>query len=214
MTANVSRKIVVGFDGSEAFGEQVLADAFELARREGHVELHVIQVIQPVVEAALAPAMALTADKDIERLRTHLQEAVQAEIARQGELKVAAVVAHVAIGSPAYEIVDLASRLDADMIVVGTHGRRGLGRAFLGSVAEHVVRLAGCPVIVTRPKAHVTRENIPQIEPLCPDCAKARAESKGETLWCARHSEHHPRAHVYSYEAKSSEPARPWGFHG
>ncbi|MGZ3453135.1 MAG: universal stress protein [Polyangiales bacterium] len=207
------RRIVVGFDGSETFGERVLADAFAIARREGHVELHVIQVVEPIVEAALAPAMALSAEKDIERLRTHLQAAVQEEIARQGELHVAAVVAHVAIGAPAYEIVDLASRLDADMIIVGTHGRRGLGRAILGSVAEHVVRIAGCPVIVTRAKSHVAREQIPQIEPLCPDCAKARAESKGQTLWCERHSEHHPRAHVYGYEAKSTEAARPWGFH-
>jgi nucleotide-binding universal stress UspA family protein len=210
MTRDI-RKIVVGFDGS--LGESVLADAFSIARREGHVELHVIQVVAPVVEAALSPMVTLSAGDEVERLRAHLQTAVQNEIAKQGELRVGAVVAHVAIGAPAYEIVDLASRLDADLIVVGTHGRHGIGRALLGSVAEVVVRRAGCPVIVTRPKSHATREKIPQIEPICPDCEKTRAESKGESLWCARHLEHHPRAHVYGYEARSTDAARPWGFH-
>lgn len=210
MTKDI-RKIVVGYDGS--LGEQVLADAFAIARREGHVEIHVIQVVAPVVEASLAPAMMVTAGDEVERLRAHLQNAVQSEIAKQGELRVAAVVAHVAIGAPAFEIVDLANRLDADLIVVGTHGRHGLGRALLGSVAENVVRRAGCPVIVTRPKAHATREKVPEIEPICSDCAKARAETKGQSLWCARHLEHHPRAHVYGYEARSADAARPWGFH-
>lgn len=45
------------------------------------------------------------------------------------------------------EIVGLAASLDADLIVMGTHGRRGLARAFLGSVAEKVVRYATVPVL-------------------------------------------------------------------
>jgi len=53
-------------------------------------------------------------------------------------------------GSPALEIIELAKRLPADMIVVSTHGRTGLKHVFLGSVAENVVRLAPCPVLVVR----------------------------------------------------------------
>jgi nucleotide-binding universal stress UspA family protein len=45
------------------------------------------------------------------------------------------------------EILTAASELDADLIVVGTHGRRGLNRALLGSVAEKVVRMADVPVL-------------------------------------------------------------------
>ncbi len=50
-------------------------------------------------------------------------------------------------GRPAREIVSYASRHGIDMIVMGTHGRTGVSRALLGSVAEAVVRRASCPVL-------------------------------------------------------------------
>jgi nucleotide-binding universal stress UspA family protein len=50
-------------------------------------------------------------------------------------------------GSPWSGITSLASELDADLIVMGTHGRRGISHALLGSVAEKVVRVARCPVL-------------------------------------------------------------------
>lgn len=53
-------------------------------------------------------------------------------------------------GSPAQEIVATANDWHADLIVVGTHGRGGLGRLVLGSVAEHVLREAPCPVLTIR----------------------------------------------------------------
>ena len=51
------------------------------------------------------------------------------------------------IGLPADEIVAMAARDAVDLIVVGTHGRKGLGHLVLGSVAEQVVRHAACPVL-------------------------------------------------------------------
>ena len=53
-------------------------------------------------------------------------------------------------GEPTREIVKLAQSLPADLIVISTHGRTGLTHVFLGSVAEHVVRHAPCPVLVVR----------------------------------------------------------------
>jgi universal stress protein A len=53
-------------------------------------------------------------------------------------------------GDPAPEVVRFASEFGCDLIVVGTHGRTGLARAALGSVAEAVVRSAPCPVLVVR----------------------------------------------------------------
>ena len=50
-------------------------------------------------------------------------------------------------GAPDEEIEALAKSMGADLIVIGTHGRRGLARALLGSVAEKVVRMAPCPVL-------------------------------------------------------------------
>jgi len=57
---------------------------------------------------------------------------------------------HALIGLPAHEIVDYASAIHADLIVMGTHGRTGLAHLLMGSVAEHVVRAASCPVLTVR----------------------------------------------------------------
>lgn len=58
-----------------------------------------------------------------------------------------------AIGVHDLEICRAASDTDADMIIMGTHGRTGLRHALLGSVAEKVVRRAPCPVLTIRPEA-------------------------------------------------------------
>jgi len=56
------------------------------------------------------------------------------------------------VGSPDAEIVNAAKEWPADVIVIGSHGRKGLQRALLGSVAEGVMRQAPCPVLVVRAK--------------------------------------------------------------
>lgn len=56
------------------------------------------------------------------------------------------------VGAPHTEIVRAADAEQADMIVMGTHGRSGLERLLLGSVAARVVRLAPCPVLTVRPR--------------------------------------------------------------
>jgi nucleotide-binding universal stress UspA family protein len=57
---------------------------------------------------------------------------------------------HVVEGEPAAEIVRFAVERKADMIVLGTHGRTGIGRFLLGSVAEQVMRKAPCPVLTVK----------------------------------------------------------------
>ena len=59
----------------------------------------------------------------------------------------------VRLGSPAAEIIAAATDLHADLVCISTHGRGGLARVLLGSVAESVVRQAPCPVLTVRPKA-------------------------------------------------------------
>ncbi len=53
-------------------------------------------------------------------------------------------------GDPAAEILRVADELKCDLIVMGMHGRRGVARLLMGSVAEHVVRKATCPVLVVK----------------------------------------------------------------
>lgn len=63
------------------------------------------------------------------------------------------VETHVAMGDPGAAIVNTAERFGADIIVMGTHGRTGLSRLLLGSVAEYVLRHARCPVLTIKPGA-------------------------------------------------------------
>ena len=55
-------------------------------------------------------------------------------------------------GDPAYEVVRLADAEQVDLIVVGSHGRTGMSRVLMGSVAEAIVRQAHCPVLVCKHK--------------------------------------------------------------
>lgn len=84
-------------------------------------------------------------------LKQHHARALGEDHSRTGEL---AVSYHVARGTPGPEVVRFAAEMDADWVVIGTHGRHGLPRALLGSVAEYVVRHAGCSVVAVRPKGH------------------------------------------------------------
>jgi nucleotide-binding universal stress UspA family protein len=91
--------------------------------------------------------------------------AIEAEMRASGEKRLSALAADethgevetnvlVRTGSPTLEIIDLARSLPADLIVISTHGRTGLKHVWLGSVAEHVVRHAPCPVLVVREQEH------------------------------------------------------------
>ncbi|MEI8032622.1 MAG: universal stress protein [Chlorobiaceae bacterium] len=72
------------------------------------------------------------------------------------EEKIAGIVADYVIYEGFAEecIIDYAKRKEADVIIMGSHGRRGLKRLFLGSVAEHVIRRAPCPVLVVKSTEH------------------------------------------------------------
>ncbi|HTM22059.1 MAG TPA: universal stress protein, partial [Kofleriaceae bacterium] len=109
---------------------------------------------------------------------------------------------HARIGAPAREIVELAEEVEADIVVVGTHGRHGINRLVLGSVAEHVVRDAHCPVLVARPRPDhfgPERDRKWSPEPPCQDCVDIRLSSGGEVHWCELHTKPHPVPHRYSY---------------
>jgi nucleotide-binding universal stress UspA family protein len=97
--------------------------------------------------------------QSMDRVRHVLDSArewVEAELERRAaDARTRGVTVRVAVrsGSPWQEIVDLASDEQADLVILGTHGRGGLGRALLGSVADRVVRMAPCPVLTVREPA-------------------------------------------------------------
>ena len=191
---------VVGVDFSD-MSNKALDQGLEVTNlRAG--EVHVVYV-QPDVPLdpmfAGAFQSAVTAESLLESVRQRAAERVSVVQNAQGKLAVTRVVVHVRKGSAGDEIAQLAADLDADLVVVGSHGRRGLSRLVLGSVAERVSRLARCPVFIVRPKAHQVADRVPEIEPACVDCVKRREETKGAEFWCKRHSEHHIRAHGFRY---------------
>lgn len=192
--------IVVGIDFSDTT-DFTLDQSIELATTRGGVDLHVVYVedelTSPRVPAA-DPERSTHTSEILELVQKRVGERLR-EAVKRGPLNIGHVIAHVRRGAPAENIVQLATHLDADLIVIGTHGRRGVQRMLLGSVAERVLRLARCAVLSVRVKDHEGLGKVPEIEPLCPECVKTRQASEGKELWCERHSEPHIRPHTYHY---------------
>lgn len=209
--ANQTRKIVVGIDYEE-LGEAALRTAIALASSAGGTEVHPVHVRSALEGFPISGRTVAKIDNDLETLRAYVDDVLSRWVSEHEAPMIPELSAHVTNGRPADALVRIAAGLRAGLIVVGTHGRRGLSRAIVGSVAGAVVARATCPVLVVRGITHDVIEPIADIEPPCADCEARRAETGGSALWCERHAEHHPRAHVYSYTGPSSGPARPWGF--
>ncbi len=105
------------------------------------------------------------------------------------------MIAHLRLEAPAQEIAQIAADLEADLVIVGTHGRRGISRLLLGSVAEAVVRLAPCPVFVVRPKA-LPAEG-PRSSPRARAVWRRGVATAGKEYWCEQHRAHHGQRHTY-----------------
>jgi len=144
----VMEKLLLATDLSEA-SSAATEEAFELAARLG-ASLLVVSVIDP--GSLLLPGGRFRAR--IDQVRENRELAAQALVERGREAGVT-VSFLVWTGDPGDMIVSAAEAEHADMIVVGSHGRGAVGRLFLGSVSEHVVRNAPCPVLVVRPKDSV-----------------------------------------------------------
>lgn len=122
--------------------------AFEVACAlavEGRGQLVVLHVERPPLATlgGTTGVPPLPNEYDRRRLREELQriQPVRAGIAIEHRLE---------YGDPAAVILEVAQETGADLIVMGTHGRTGLRRLLMGSVAERVVRKASCPVLTVR----------------------------------------------------------------
>lgn len=190
---------LVAVDGTPCSAHAVEVAAKLVASLGGAAELHIVHVIDVVpASAVLGIGPLVTPADQLESGRVVLDKACT----EVGRLFSGKVVGHLAAGPPWRAIVQMASSLRADLVVVGTAGRTGVARIALGSVAEMVVRHAGCPVLVARPKDHHTHAE-PSIEPPCSDCVAVQEKTARAELWCARHTSHHPRGHLH-YELPPS----------
>lgn len=215
MTNNVlshPRRIVVGID-YEQLGDDAFRAALALAVSAGGTEVHAIHTNPLLDGIPTSQRKVERMDKDVERLRQRVDEVLTKWREQHGDPQIPSISVHIASGRPSSEIVRLAAALQAGLVVVGTHGRRGLTRALLGSVAGEVVEKATCPVLVVRPIEHQLTDAVADVEPVCQECQARRMATGGQELWCERHAEHHPRAHVYSAGGGGAVFERPWGFH-
>ncbi|MBN2021399.1 MAG: universal stress protein [Pirellulales bacterium] len=136
------RTVVVPFDFSED-AAKALATARELIGDPAN--LHVVHVL-PILEAA-DPGVIWEAIDDESR-RQHADAALNDELARLGHGDAGHAV--ILFGDPGHEVVAYAEEVDAGLIVVASHGKSALRRLLLGSVAERIVRLAHCPVLMLK----------------------------------------------------------------
>lgn len=151
-------KILVPLDGSKP-AQQALEVALSLAKTP-QAEVIVCSIVDPVLVVGTTPPSPaidlLLTDRENEArhiIDDAVEKARRAGIKARGEMH---------LGVPYDEILSLANRTKPDAIVMGTHGRTGVTRMLLGSVAESVLRAAPCPVIVVRETAPVTaiRESV------------------------------------------------------
>ena len=147
-------KILCATDFSDA-GQAAEAHAVSLARALG-AELVYLHVNHETPLYGAGPLGTADVERVYEAQRRWASDTLAARVAaaQARGLRGRSVLRS---GSPHAEIVAACASEGADMIVIGTHGRSGLDRLLMGSVAERVVRTAPCPVLTVRPECDVTR---------------------------------------------------------
>jgi len=201
--------LLVGVDFSE-LADRALHEAFAQASQRADAEVHVLCVL-PVVGEDPGYAISTLGEKplldtEIHRLSVHVELQREKFRLEHPDARLGSpVVSHLFIGAAADGLVELASELGADLILIGTHNRTGFGRLFLGSVAEGTVRKARCPVLVIPAPAEPDAEVV--IAPPCAECVQTRLTTAGKEFWCPQHSERHSRRHTYHQSDRSSKDA-------
>jgi nucleotide-binding universal stress UspA family protein len=137
-------RILVPTDGSSD-ADRAVEHALDLAETYG-ADLYVLYVVDTNV---------LPLDPRTQQVAGYLEEAgrrAEAKVLERASGRdVDTVVTDVLEGSPHEVILEYADDNDVDLLVMGTHGRRGLDRVLLGSVTQRVLRTADVPVLVVRP---------------------------------------------------------------
>ena len=142
-------RVIVPLDGSP-MAEQALPHAKELAAYLG-LEVHLVRVVSQPMPAYMGPdAVEYYYDLDAELIKvaTNYLKNVESSLKQEG-LRVTSRTFH---GYAANNLVDYAKVLGQNLICMTTHGRTGLGRVFLGSVADKVLQEAVVPVLMVRAK--------------------------------------------------------------
>lgn len=139
-----AKKIVFPTDFSKT-SKTALEFAESLARGEGG-KLYIVHVEEPPAAYGGGDLFLAIPSATLEDVKRILLTFVPSDPSVSYEH-------HLVHGAPAEAITTFADSVNADLIVLGTHGRTGLNRMLMGSVAEAIVRHANCPVLTYKPKA-------------------------------------------------------------
>ena len=144
------QRILVPIDGSSTSAKG-LAEAIRLAKLTGG-RLRLVHVIDELSFALTMDAYAGRAGDWLKELRADATTLLEDARARAGEENVEAdaVLRDSFKGAVHDQVIAEAAESQADLIVIGTHGRRGLGRWVMGSSAEHILRMSPVPVLLVR----------------------------------------------------------------
>lgn len=144
--------IVLCTDGSELAGRALAAGLAVLRPAERIVVATVIDVVDPTLVTGSGMAGGVMSpealDDLVEAQRVDGQDVVDRAVDALG---LEGAETRVVRGVPGQALCDLATELGARALVIGSRGQGGIKRALLGSVSDHVVRHAPCPVVITTP---------------------------------------------------------------
>jgi nucleotide-binding universal stress UspA family protein len=141
MNTIANRTIVVPIDFSDE-SMAAIDSALDIAD-----ETSTVYVVHVLPELTMTEPGAMWQTVDDENRIRHAKKAMKE---RLSDAKYDKIQMETEVGDPGHRIVDVAERVGADLIVMPSHGRTGIKRVLIGSVAERVVRLAHCPVLVLR----------------------------------------------------------------
>jgi len=149
------KKVLFPVDFSEG-SDNALPYAVDMAKHYG-AKLYLLHVIQDIAKATgrYVPHVSL------DELYRDIEKNAAKEMDRYGVEELRGykdVERHILKGTPYEEILKFAVDNKADLIVIGTHGRKGLDKALFGSTAEKVVRDAPCPVLSVRLPRHEVKK--------------------------------------------------------
>jgi len=140
------KKILVPVDFSD-YSKKALVYAVDFAKTV-NAKLYLIYVIEPQIYPA-----DFTMGQVIPTINPDLSEASEKELLRFADEVIGDQIPYETIskmGQPFYEIIETASEIDSDLIIIATHGHTGVEHLLFGSTAEKVVRKAPCPVLTLR----------------------------------------------------------------
>ncbi len=133
--------ILCPFDFSDASRKAVrYAHEFAVTMR---AQIFLLNVVDIPIESILNNVQL---DEDLEKSALENLDVVKNELLSEGLM----VESAVKIGDPAEVIIDQAAKLDVNLIIMGSHGKKGLSRLIMGGVAEMVLRKADCPVLIVK----------------------------------------------------------------